>query len=48
MSILDRDVFNEYNLNYDPVGLRGISLPTYYDLSKEQVKFICEQISIYL
>ena len=27
MSILDRDVFNEYNLNYDPVGLRGISLP---------------------
>ncbi len=27
MSVLDRDVFNEYNLNYDPVGLRGISLP---------------------
>ena len=27
MSILNRDVFNEYNLNYDPVGLRNISLP---------------------
>ena len=27
MSVLDRDVFNEYNLNYDPVGLRNISLP---------------------
>ena len=27
MSILDRDVFNEYNLNYDPVGLRNIALP---------------------
>ena len=29
MSILNlnRDVFNDYNLNYDPVGLRGISLP---------------------
>tara|TARA_R100000664_G_C2704440_1_gene103590 strand:- start:56 stop:664 length:609 start_codon:yes stop_codon:yes gene_type:complete len=27
MSVLDRDVFNEYNLNYNPVGLRGISLP---------------------
>ena len=27
MSILNRDVFNEYNLNYDPVGLRNIALP---------------------
>jgi len=29
MSILNlnRDVFNDYNLNYDPVGLRNISLP---------------------
>jgi len=27
MSILNRDVFNEYNLDYDPVGLRNISLP---------------------
>ena len=27
MSILNRDVLNEYNLNYDPVGLRNISLP---------------------
>ena len=27
MSVLNRDVFNEYNLNYNPVGLRGISLP---------------------
>jgi len=27
MSILDRDVFNEYNVDYDPVGLRNISLP---------------------
>jgi len=27
MSVLNRDVFNEYNLNYDPVGLRNISLP---------------------
>jgi hypothetical protein len=27
MSILNRDVFNEYNVDYDPVGLRGISLP---------------------
>jgi len=24
---LNRDVFNDYNLNYDPVGLRNISLP---------------------
>ena len=27
MSILNKDVFNEYNLNYDPVGLKSISLP---------------------
>ena len=27
MSILNRDVLNEYNLDYDPVGLRNISLP---------------------
>ena len=27
MSILNRNVFNEYNLDYDPVGLRNISLP---------------------
>jgi len=27
MSILNRDVFNEYNTNYDPVGLRNVSLP---------------------
>tara|TARA_Y100001937_G_scaffold72996_1_gene99265 strand:+ start:30 stop:659 length:630 start_codon:yes stop_codon:yes gene_type:complete len=27
MSILNRDVFNEYNLNYDPVGLRNIAMP---------------------
>jgi len=27
MSVLNRDVFNDYNLNYDPVGLRNISLP---------------------
>ena len=27
MSILNKDVFNEYNLNYNPVGVRGISLP---------------------
>tara|TARA_B100000424_G_scaffold49828_1_gene35189 strand:+ start:246 stop:896 length:651 start_codon:yes stop_codon:yes gene_type:complete len=27
MSVLNRDVLNEYNLNYDPVGLRNISLP---------------------
>ena len=27
MSILNRDVFNEYNVDYDPVGLRNISLP---------------------
>ncbi len=27
MSILNRDIFNEYNLDYDPVGLRNISLP---------------------
>jgi len=29
MSILNlnRDVFNDYNLNYDPVGLRNVSLP---------------------
>ena len=29
MSILNlnRDVFNEYNVGYDPVGLRNISLP---------------------
>ena len=27
MSILNRNVFNEYNVDYDPVGLRNISLP---------------------
>ena len=27
MSILNRDVFNEYNVDYNPVGLRNISLP---------------------
>ena len=27
MSILNKDVFNEYNLNYDPVGFKSISLP---------------------
>jgi|TARA_R100001460_G_scaffold7995_1_gene20107 hypothetical protein len=29
MSILNlnRDVFNEYNTNYDPIGLRNVSLP---------------------
>jgi len=27
MTALNRNVFNDYNLNYDPVGLRNISLP---------------------
>ena len=38
------------NLNYDNSykSLRGISLPTFCDISKEQIKYICKQISFCL
>ena len=38
------------NLNYNNSykSLRGISLPTFCDISKEQIKYICKQISFCL
>jgi hypothetical protein len=41
MSILNlnRDVFNEYNTNYDPVGLRNVSLPDSFLTSLNAYEF---------
>tara|TARA_R110002020_G_C15970323_1_gene747460 strand:+ start:37 stop:690 length:654 start_codon:yes stop_codon:yes gene_type:complete len=39
MSILNRDVFNEYNVDYNPVGLRNISLPNSFFTSLNAYEF---------